>query len=168
MPRMPKKPKKKKICGLTKDQISHLTLGWCLDSFDGVRLSFPFESEEDRRQKYFENRDFFMNGIGKAKGYGTPNVAWGKRCQAFWDYEAPESRPIVGYEEVDEDFKRAAGACAGGPWPIYEPEVDFLERHGLLLPGERGKAEAFQKAEAEARKRLMEEAIKGSREDIDD
>ncbi len=150
----------KQRIALSHEQRMHLLWGWSLDvnpKKEGFRSpGFPFRDEEHRRSRWFENRDFLMAHMGRERNMTDLGFRYGARPAAWWDYESPESLAIIGYEEIDENYRRATGACCGDPEPIYESEIDFLERHGLLLPGEKEKALAFEEAERLREKALME------------
>ena len=59
----------------------------------------------------------------------------GSRPWAWWQFEAPEPRPIVGQSK----WPGYTVTVPRQPWKwsvAYEPERAFLERHGLLSPEE--------------------------------
>jgi hypothetical protein len=161
----------RKAAGLTENQREDLLFGGCLlfppdpcfEWREGERVEHrPFANEEARREAWVQNRDFLMSLIGKPKDEG--GIPWGTRPKAFYDYEATEPFRITGYKPVPDVWRNLEWI---EPYPIYETELDFLDRHGLLFPNERAEAESQEWARAERIERLRQETLKDHDSDED-
>ena len=82
MPVKPLKPKIRKRI-LTETQEEHLIEGMCLDSF------FPFENEAQRRNLYFENKEYLIQRTKdpRRKDEHFFHKEGREMPQAFFDYE---------------------------------------------------------------------------------
>lgn len=152
-----RRSQKKSNLPLSFNQILHLLLGWCFGSMEGRDLQFPFQSEEHRRQVWEDNREFLINKDAN----GDAELAQrepGTRPAAWWDYDSPEPRKIIKnaqfWEHREPPYMKKRGespysfgiskvmhpvegwSAAGYPLAEYESEADYLQRLGLLLPGE--------------------------------
>lgn len=158
-----KRRSKKGGSRLSENQVLHLLLGFCFNSFEGRALDFPFRDEAHQRQLWNENRDRLINkDVGD--GGGPVRREPGTRPAAFWAFDAPEPRRIIQNAEYwqpppgkENDWRRYWGMHpilhpvdnweeAGYPLPEYETEASYLRRLKLLLPGE---AEALEKINGE-------------------
>lgn len=77
--------RKKKGAALTGRQIEHLLRGDCL--LDGEQ---PFDSDEERKEAWFKNRDFLLSleGVEKVVGvFGRFPLPKGEKPEAMKRYE---------------------------------------------------------------------------------
>ena len=112
---------------LSDDQREHLIRGSNL-----LFIDFPFRSDAERKQLYFQHRDELIEAMGPDK-----------RCHAWWCYEAKVRRRIVSGDESLAMWEKGEyfGKCKVyniESWkdprrPIFEPEVDYLKRHGRAI-----------------------------------
>lgn len=117
---------------LTEGQVGQLVTGCNLDWHKEPDLS-----RKELRQAWEANREFIMAQQGEGRSFD--GFDYGERPFAWWIFEAPEPRRIVGYFQ---------GPNGGKPMAIQETEADYIDRLDLWLPGEREKWEA-QQAEIE-------------------
>jgi hypothetical protein len=125
----------------------------------GFTYFYDEPGEAELKESYFQHRGYFMEFIGKrardiepdffpAGATGIP-IPWGHRCWGWWEYEAPEPRlllsgdPSLAMPELGLWFgvpnyyqsQKAQESL------VYESQPEYLERLGLLLPGEKVKLE---------------------------
>jgi hypothetical protein len=102
-----------------------ITQNWA-KKYPGTRPSFwwkhsaprlPVEEHGDYVDCYFANR--LIKPRLKISGSGTPSIACFNN-NMYLDYGIPEY-----VDDVDENDP-----------PVWESQLDYLKRHGLLLPGE--------------------------------
>lgn len=120
--------RKPKVRGeLTSDEITHLLLGFCLDTHKP-----PFANETERVKAYRKNREYLFSLIGKGpqrEFFGE--IRWGKRPCGFWDYENSQGH------YVEREHTEPLGQKVRGTFAIYgDSQFEYLKRYGLLLPGE--------------------------------
>lgn len=158
-----KRKSKKGGSRLSENQVLHLLLGFCFNSFEGRELDFPFRDEAHRRQLWQENRDrLIRRGVGD--GGVLVRREPGTRPAGWWSCDAPEPRLKIengeywraapGHEEAWREYRGMDPAMVpttknleiGNYVVEYETEADYLRRLNLLLPGE---AEALEKINGE-------------------
>lgn len=98
MPKKPQPGKQRRVqSDLTGPQIMHLCWGWTLGN------GLPFDSWEERKEKWFAHRDFLMGLEGKTDVPGVWKgraVKKGEKPAAYYEYETKLSK-------VDQmDFER--------------------------------------------------------------
>ena len=142
---------------LTEDQLAELICGF---GFAGPGREV-FESEEERRRLYFKNREDIFSRQGKDVGFLS--FAWGERPRAWWDYEAPEPRRQIGggdFEMIGEKMtkgipSRQRHADVRNP-PVFEGQLEYLKRLGLLFESEEEKVKEAARREREFREKMQQ------------
>jgi hypothetical protein len=117
MPRKPRITKKRKVSGLTENQIEYLILSHNLMTQDRP----PFENDEEIETAWTDNRDYLLTLWGKEYPAG---FACGSRPWAFYRFDLN-----------DERLHRRFWHCR-----VLEkdraPEFNFLKENDLLFDGE--------------------------------
>jgi len=68
-------------------------------------------------------------------GYPRPGAP-GTRPWAWWWFDAPEPRPIIAIDADPDSFKSVPGVLVRQCGAVFEPEAEYLARHGLLSDAE--------------------------------
>ena len=144
MPRKPQTAKRRKLHDLTIEQL------WVLiRRHDYLRT---FKDQDHRREVWEKDKKFILGLIGqkirpehffggqwvKGKIY----FAWGERPDAWWEFEAKEPRRLISNpckfltDTLAFGKHTGYGGCENSEFPEYESQFEYLERLGLLLPGE--------------------------------
>ncbi len=126
-------PRKRRTSKSRPTELNHLQyFDLWLDEYRGKwRKNSPFESPFDRRVAWFANRDELL-----------ANHNAGDRPAGWWDYEAPEPRPLIGQREFPGKVLCWCGELHDGFVCEYEGDKDYLRRLGLLEPWEEADLEA--------------------------
>ncbi len=95
-------------------------------------LEIPFESEQERRVVWFQNRERLLREHIAAKP--------GTRPSAWWAYEAPEPRQLLSgvVEQVGKELYCGMPVLTKDIYEEsqFETEYDYLKRLGLLFDSE--------------------------------
>lgn len=153
---------------LSHRQLYHLVRGTTYDFLPGPEFSrahykemtgsprdiFPFLSHQQRRDMYFQYKDYLISLIGQRPGdldnpNWHPELKFCERPDAMYTYEF---EPKYGPRQKVEDIELSSGQIVklSAINNLYESQETYLERHGLLMPNEiENRAAADERAERE-------------------
>lgn len=138
MPMIRKRTPGRKTSGITQDQFDYLVAGVCLDEGQ-----FPFADETQCREMWEQYRHRIMGMMGKPEGFSP-----GRRPEGWWMFDWDKDKHglreqtgrfhIHPVEPLTEYHRGTYCHWSGyiDDELDFESQYDFLERNGLLLPGE--------------------------------
>lgn len=145
---MPYRPKKriqrKSEMGLTHAQVTRLING--VNILDCDKDCFP--SGTDLRKVWKKNKQSIMALQGKLVDHneifemqrGSIYFEYGTRPWGWWQFDAPEPLRLLRVEPPSQE-PEGCPVWARIPTEVYESEVAYLERHGLLTKAEKAFSE---------------------------